>query len=191
MLKRDEIMKKLVAILALSLASLSASAQGFLELGIGQSDADVDFGSFGFPSSDTKDTTWNISGGWMFNPMIGVEVGYRDLGEASGTVSGPGGTGTVTLEADGFQFGVVGRIPLGGAGLTVVPRIGLFMWDATVRGVVNGAVIASEDEDGTDLYFGIGLDYAFKQFSVGAHFARFDLDDLDVNVIELRFGFRF
>jgi OOP family OmpA-OmpF porin len=184
-------MKKLVAILALCLTPLHAGAQGFLELGIGQSDVDIDFGSLGFPSSDTKDTSWNLSGGWMFNPMIGLEVGYRDLGEATATVTGPGGTGTATLEADGFQFGAVARIPVGGAGFSVVPRIGLFMWDASVRGVVNGALIAADDADGTDLYFGIGVDYAIRQFSIGAHFARFDLDDVDVNVIELRLGLRF
>ncbi|HVE54962.1 MAG TPA: outer membrane beta-barrel protein, partial [Ramlibacter sp.] len=146
----------------------------------------------GATSEDTKDTTFNISGGWMFTPFIGVEIGYRDLGEASGSVTGPGGTGTVTLEAEGFQLGAVGRIPVGSSGFSIAPRVGLFKWDAKVRGVVNGAQIAASDEDGTDLYFGVGADYSIsRNLSVGAHWARFDLDDIDVDVIELRVGWKF
>jgi OOP family OmpA-OmpF porin len=182
-------MKRAVVALALSVASLTVHAQPFVELGFGQSDMDVDFG---FPSQDTKDTTFNISGGWMFTPMIGIEIGYRDLGEAGGSITGPGGAGSVTFEAEGFQLGAVGRIPLGSSAFSIVPRVGLFKWDVKGRGVVNGVQVSSLDEDGTDLYFGVGADYSInKNLYLGAHWARFDLDDVDVDVIELRVGWRF
>jgi OOP family OmpA-OmpF porin len=185
-------MKHAVAALALSLASLTAHAQPFIEFGFGQSDIDIDFLSLGATSQDTKDTTFNISGGWMFTPLIGAEIGYRDLGEASGSVTGPGGTGTVTLEAEGFQLGAVGRIPVGSSAFSIVPRVGFFKWDAKGRGVVNGVQVSSLDEDGTDLYFGVGADYSInKNLYLGAHWARFDLDDIDVDVIELRVGWKF
>jgi OmpA-OmpF porin, OOP family len=185
-------MKHAVAALALSLASFTAHAQPFVELGFGQSDVDVDFISLGATSQDTKDTTFNISGGWMFTPMIGIEIGYRDLGEVSGSMTAPGVTSTVTFEAEGFQLGAVGRIPLGTSAFSIVPRVGLFKWDVKGRGVVNGVQVSSLDEDGTDLYFGVGADYSIsKNLHVGAHWARFDLDDLDVDVIELRVGWRF
>ena len=185
-------MKHAVAALALSFVALNVHAQPFVEFGIGQSDVDEDFRALGFTSQDTKDTTFNISGGWMFTPFIGAEIGYRDLGEASASVSGPGGTGTASFEADGFQLGAVGRIAVGSSGFSIVPRAGLYMWDAKGRAVLNGTQIASEDDDGTDLYFGVGADYSInKNLYVGAHWARFDLDDTDVDVIELRVGWKF
>ena len=182
----------LAATAVLALAPLLAHAQGFVELGIGQSSVDLDeLAALGASSTDEKDTTFAISGGYMFHPNIGAEIGYRDLGEASATVVGPGGTGVVTAEVSGFFFGLVGRLPVAER-FSIVPRFGLFMWDGDVTGTVNGAVVLSESDDGTDPYFGIGAQYDItKQMHVGAHFARFDLDGDDVDVIELKVGFRF
>jgi OOP family OmpA-OmpF porin len=88
----------------------------------------------------------------------------------------------------------VAAVALSLASLTaqVVPRVGLFKWDLKRRGVVNGLQVSSLDEDGTDLYFGVGADYSIsRNLYLGAHWARFDLDDVDVDVIELRVGWKF
>jgi hypothetical protein len=52
-----------------------------------------------------------------------------------------------------------------------------------------GAVGRIPAEDGTDPYFGVGAEYS--NLYLGAHWARFDLDDIDVDVIELRVGWKF
>jgi OOP family OmpA-OmpF porin len=182
-------MKKLLAVIALSLAPTFALAQGFVELGLGI--AKTDLGDLGATSTDEKDTTWAISGGWMFHPNIGAEVGYRNLGETSATVvSGPN-TITAIVDVDGFMLGAVGRIPVVDR-FSIVPRIGLYRWELEGRGFLNGVQVVSDDDSGTDLYFGLGAQYEItKQFHVGAHWARFDIDGDDVDVFEIKVGFRF
>ena len=186
-------MKKLIAALAISLIAFNAHAQGFVEFGLGQSkiDLDANFAPGIAVSSDEKDTTWAISGGYMFHPMIGAEVGYRDLGKTS--LSATNGVDTVSANAkvDGFTLGAVGRIPVGDK-FSIVPRFGFYMWDGSGQGFVNGVQVISLDDDGTDPYFGVGAEYAFsKQVFAGAHFVRFDVDGDDVDVFELKVGFRF
>jgi OmpA-OmpF porin, OOP family len=187
-------MKKVLAVIAMSAAvaysPFAFPQQGFIELGIGQSKIDID--DVPGASVDDKDTTWAISGGWMFHPMIGAEVGYRDLGEASATATGPAGTARATAEVDGFMLGALGRIPVGPQGLEIVPRVGLYIWDAKGTITLNGVPVDSLDDDGSDIYFGLGVQYAFtRQLHVGAHWARFDVDGDDIDVFELKIGFRF
>jgi OOP family OmpA-OmpF porin len=174
-------MKKILVAALIGLAPALAQAQNaFVEFGIGQSSFDV--GSAPGVSVDDSDTTWNISGGWMFHPNFGAEIGYRDLGEVSAT--GPGGT--ASAEVSGFHFGAVGRFAVTER-FSIVPRLGLYMWEADGGGVLSGA-----SDDGSDLYFGVGADFALtKQITVGAHFVRFDIDGDDVDVFEARVGFRF
>jgi OOP family OmpA-OmpF porin len=186
-------MKKLLAVIALSLTSTYSPispAQGFVELGIGQAKVDLDAADFGADTVDNKDTTWAVSGGWMFHPNVGAEIGYRDLGETSASAVVPPNVLSATAEVDGFMLGAVGRIPVGP--VEIAPRIGLYRWDVKGRVFLNGAQVDSADDDGTDLYFGVGVQYVIaKQFHVGAHWARFDIDGDDVDVIELKVGFRF
>ena len=174
-------MKKALAVLALCAAATGVQAQqAFVELGVGQSMFDVD--SVPGVSVDDEDTTFAISGGWMFHPSVGAEVGYRDLGGLS--ASGPGGSASV--DVDGFMLGAVGRFNVA-QNIAIVPRIGFYIWDASGGGLAGGA-----SEDGTDLYFGVGAEYPFtRQFFAGAHWARFDIEGDDVDVIELKIGFRF
>ena len=65
-------MKKALAALALFAAAGVANAQGFVELGVGQAMYDVE-GAPGV-SVDDEDTTFAISGGWMFHPNVGAFV---------------------------------------------------------------------------------------------------------------------
>ena len=185
-------MRKVLAVIAASGAiaySPFALSEGFVELGIGQATYDLEVEG---ASVDDKDTTFAVSGGWMFHPMIGAEVGYRNLGEVAATATGPGGTARVVVEVDGFMIGGVGRIPVGPQGLEIVPRVGLFMWDLKGRATLNGVPLDSADDDGTDVYFGVGVQYAFtRRVHLGAHWARFDIGGDNVDAFELKAGFRF
>ena len=183
-------MKKLLAVVALCLCGPAFAQQGFVELGIGQAKVDIDAADIGADTVDDKDTTWAISGGWMFHPMIGAEIGYRDLGETSASATVGANTVRATAEVDGFLFGAVGRIPVGP--IEIAPRVGLYRWDVKGKVFLNGAQIDSADDDGTDVYFGVGAQYVItKQFHVGAHWTRFDIDGDDVDVFEIKVGFRF
>ena len=169
--------KQLAAAVVLALAPFAVQAQmqqlqgkAFVELGVGQASYDVDI-------SDDSDTTFNISAGYMFHPSVGAEIGYRDLGGIS-----EGGAG---VEVSGFQLGAVGRFAVTPR-IAIVPRLGFYLWEADATGLATGS------DDGSDLYFGVGADFAVTQnVTVGAHFVRFDVDGDDVDVFEVRAGYRF
>lgn len=171
-------MKKTLVAALIGLAPAFAQAQmqqmqgkAFLELGIGQASYDVDI-------ADDSDTTYNISGGWMFHPNFGAEIGYRDLGGISEAGAG--------VEVSGFHLGAVGRFAITPR-FSIVPRLGLYLWEADGTGLASGG-----SDDGSDLYFGVGADFSVtQQITVGAHFVRFDVDGEDVDVFELRAGYRF
>ena len=57
--------------------------------------------SFGIERSKN---TYNLYGGSYFNDFIGLEVGYADFGKIK---RGGGQT-----KADGFNLGLVGKVPL-------------------------------------------------------------------------------
>jgi OOP family OmpA-OmpF porin len=181
--------KKLLGVLILSFAaSGSVHAQGFIEFGIGQSRFDLEVPN---AAVDDNDTGYAISGGYMFHPSIGVEVGYRKLGKTAATRTVFTTEVKTTAEVDGFMLGAVGRIAVAQQ-LAIVPRVGLYRWDGSAIGTVNGTTVRSIDDDGTDLYFGVGAEYSFtRQIFAGVHWARFDIDGDDVNVIELKVGLRF
>jgi hypothetical protein len=186
-------MKKWFGALAVSLIAANAHAQGFVEFGIGQSTVDIDTSAPAgvSVSTDEKDTSWSVSGGYMFHPVVGAEIGYRNLGEASISATNGINTATGTMEADGFTVGAVGRIPVADK-FSIVPRAGLYLWESEGDITLNGTQLQSFDDDGSDIYFGVGAEYAFAPNAfAGAHFARFELEETDVDVLELRVGFKF
>ena len=183
-------MKRLTAMLALCLAPMLVHAQAFVELSLGQ----ADFGLGAAPGIDVKDTdtSWAISGGYMFNPSIGAEAGYRSLGEASVSGTTPGGDSVrATVEFAGVFAGMVGRFPMADR-LHFLGRFGLFLWQGKARLVENGVLTESADDDGTDLYFGVGASYAVsRNVDVGAGWTRYDVDGENLDALELKLRFNF
>jgi opacity protein-like surface antigen len=182
--------KKLLVGLALAVAPVMAHAQGYLELSIGNASADL--GGVGANSVDDSDTTFAIGGGYMFNPNLGIEAGYRELGEVSATFVIPPDTIRATLESSGFYVGAVGRFQIAER-FSITPRAGLFFWEVDGRGTLNGAPTnVRTSDDGNDLYFGIAASYALtRQFELGVGWTRYDLGGDDVDVVEAKFAVRF
>lgn len=183
-------MKRLTAMLALCLAPILVHAQAFVELSLGE----ADFGLGSAPGVDVKDTdtSWAISGGYMFNPTIGAEVGYRSLGEASVSGITPGGDSVrATIDFAGVFAGMVGRFPMADR-LHFLGRFGLFLWEGEGRLVENGVLTESIDDDGTDLYFGVGASYAVsRNVDVGVGWTRYDVDGDNLDALELKLRFNF
>lgn len=68
-------MKKLLTAVTVALACITgtASAQTYFGLGAGRA------------KTDTNKTSWNVYGGYQFNPVFGIEAGYMDLGQYRGS----------------------------------------------------------------------------------------------------------
>ena len=127
----------------------------------------------------------------MFNPNLGIEAGYRDLGEvtAKGVVAGD--DVEVSVEASGFFGGLVTRIPASER-FNFAGRFGLLLWELDTSVRVNGIPAGSADDDGNDFYFGLGASYAVSNaIDLGLSWTRFDIDGDDVDAIELRTRFSF
>lgn len=195
--------KKIAAMAAGLLVAGVASAQGaggFVEgtVGFGK----FDLGNTSGWTVDDKDTSWGLTAGYMLNSNFGFEVGYRDLGRASGSTSAVSGTwygkpytatGTLSAsgDADGWLFGVRLNLP-GNDKFSVNARAGLYDWNADLRATASGSltydgtayagnVQASQTFSGTDLYYGIGAGYNItKQLGVSIDYSRFVLDDISV-----------
>jgi OOP family OmpA-OmpF porin len=94
-----------LAALALSFAGLSAHAQGYAGIGIGQSRADID--CTGTITCDRTDTAWKLYGGYMFHPNFGGQAEIYRQGRANFSASLGDGT-TATGEFKGEGVGLYG-----------------------------------------------------------------------------------
>ena len=159
---------------------------------------------------DESDNTFGLTAGYQFNPYFGVELSYIDLGEISGHLNLdeliPGGFGISTdsnieASASTLNAGVVGFLPLSPK-FTLLGKVGLSFWEAETKysyEVVDdftGFVFEEEqgktDEDGTDLYYGIGARYNInEQMYVGTDYTVFDLDETSVDRLAVNVGFKF
>lgn len=120
---------------------------------------DTDVGFVG--SCDDKDTAWKIFGGYQFNRNFGVEAGYTDLGEVTGTGTFLGLPASFKAKAKGFELLGVGTFPINEQ-FAVYGKAGVFRWDLDTSATAGGFSEAAS-EKGTDLTFGFGLKYNFTK----------------------------
>ena len=66
---------------------------------------------------------------------------------------------------------------------TIFAKLGMHKWDADVTASAPG-INVSESDDGTDKFYGFGIDYALTSaVSVRGEFERFEFEDEDVDNI--------
>lgn len=167
-------------ILATLVAGFAASAQaadtgfyGSVSLGQSQSDrkdeADrtlTGAGATAFTSSmDDTDSAWKIQAGYRFSKNLAIEGGYANLGEFAyrAAITAPvTETGVVTLDIDGWNLDVVGRLPFNPS-LTGFAKVGAFFYNLDYQ--CTGTVYCgtpSRSASGTSLHYGLGVDYSFS-----------------------------
>ncbi len=194
--------------LALWLCALAAQAQFFAEVALGKGLTNYnDFEDQGF-SSDRADATWSVGIGYMFNRFVGIEAGYRDLGETGISAPGPqaGAIGrlkfnspgplNVRIESAGVFLGPVFETYIERFRLNA--RMGGYFWSADVTATGAGTfdnkpVPAASSDEGVSPYFGVGASYMLAGgLSAGIAWTRFQiLDDLRVDAWDLRLKFSF
>ena len=140
---------------------------------------------------DDSDVALGFGVGYMVNENLGLEVGYKSLGEyvvEPGDYTTSSGT-DFTLhsggqEVSGFNFGFIGVLPIQG-GLDIYGKAGMLRWEDEIEIdlTVGRERIRDDDKDtGTDPYFGFGGKANIaKDISVGLEFMRYKIDDGDVS----------
>jgi hypothetical protein len=149
-----------IVLLALTLASTVAQAQGYVGLGLGIATYDYD---------DVDDSTAfkAFAGHRMQDGLLGFEGGYVDLGEADIT-SLPG----LELGLDGF-YGAATLNAQSGA-WTTYAKLGAYSLDATLSGP-GGSI----SESSTGLHWGLGIGYQPDLRGFGFRFALDSYEDVE------------
>ena len=148
---------------------------------------------------DAKDFSWNIFAGYQVNRHFAIELGYADFGKA--TASGfvpPGLTpAAVSTETTALELLGIAAVPLTDS-FSLYAKAGFFRYDS--EGTGTGGLLASANEKGTEVTFGLGAEYLItrnvgarlewqRYFSVGSGI--FGVDDGDVSVLRLTTRYRF
>jgi len=145
-------------LLALTLLTAPAFASAFeprtpgpyFGVGFGQSKMKDASTAFVGTTSDDSDTAIKFFGGYMFNPFVGLELGFNDFGKF---------TGSFPLEewrASGFDFSVVGMLPVPNVycNFALFGKVGANFWNVDDNFPAFGVISTS----GTSASYGLGAE---------------------------------
>ncbi len=194
-MKRTLITSALLSTL-LSTAALADSGNFYAGISAGKSDIDTDVSNLtGTASLDEDDKGFKLSGGYQYNENIAVEVHYTDLGEAE--LNGNSGDtfvldGTtfaftandvkVTSEGESYGIAAVFSFPLTDA-IKPFARIGIQHWEID-GSVTSTAGNADFSDDGTDPFYGVGVDVQLSDsIALRAEYEHYELDSEDAEFL--------
>ena len=127
-----------------------APGSSYIGLSVGQSKFRAGNGLGGF-ATDNKDRAYGISAGSFFSPFAGLELSYRDFGNAQ---RGGGNT-----EAKGGSVSLIGKLPLNEQ-FAFLGRLGATYSQVDVSAQA-GTAIATGRKSGWGPSYGVGAEYSF------------------------------
>lgn len=128
-----------------------------------------DFGKVDIEDED--DTGWRIVGGYQINRNFAAELGYSSLFDKDG------------VDLTAWELVGIAAFPVANQ-FSVFGKLGLAMWD------VDAGALGSDD--GTDLTFGLGVQYDFTpKLGLRAQWQRYDVSDADADVYSVGIVYKF
>ncbi|MBI3901446.1 MAG: outer membrane beta-barrel protein [Nitrosomonadales bacterium] len=141
------------------------------------------YGNFNDKVVNGSDSAWKFFGGYRV-VSTEIELGYVNLGKVSESTD----AGDITSETTGYSLTLVDHVPMT-TDLTLFARIGVFHWKSDVSDTASGTE-AGDRDNGTDLTYGLGLQYDISQsFGVRAEWERFGSDVGDLVSVGLVVNF--
>ncbi len=126
---------------------------------------------------DASSTGYKLIGGWRFVDWLSVEANYVDLGTADDKVLGE----KIETDVSGFSVSAVGFLPVGPVDLFA--RVGAINWNADLKAPSLGL---KGSDDGTDLTYGVGVQFRVWSLSLRGEYERYDVSDADtVDMVSL------
>jgi OOP family OmpA-OmpF porin len=131
-----------------------------------------------FDIDDESDTAFKILGGYQINRNFAVEAAYGFLFDKE--VQG------ANFEVTAFEVVGVASFPIADK-LSVYGKLGFAMWE-----VEASAFGLSASDDGTDLTFGLGLQYDLTpKLALRGQWQRYDVSDEDADLFSVGLIYRF
>lgn len=150
---------------------------------------------------DEKDNGYSLYTGFSVIENVDLEVSYNNFGEAS--LSGVSGnqfkidgttyefTATATLSVKATSIGVAAKPKLQlSDGVMIYGKLGVHQWDSEFK-VSSTDTSATLDDDGSDVYYGAGLEVAISNFKGRIGYSLYDLDGDDIDSINAGFILNF
>ena len=196
-------MKK-IAIIILSISvflTQSLRAEG-VYIGIDYLNNKIDTGVTNISSNlDEKDTGYSLYAGMPINENLDIEISYQDFGEAS--FSGVAGnqfiyksttyefitTASAKKTVDSYGIAAKPKYNIND-NVTVYGKLGLHNWDSEYKFNVATAN-ANVSDDGTDIFYGAGIQVAYNNLSARVGFTIYDLGGDDVDSINAGLAYKF
>jgi hypothetical protein len=174
------------ALVALGISPAFAQNESGFYIGVGGGQFNVEIDDVNTANNiqetfDSDDTVFKAFAGWRFNPFIGVELDYIDLGGPEDTI----GTTKVEAEINGVAPYVIGTIPLGP--IELFARVGYYFYDVEI----NGQNVI--DDSNEDLVYGVGGGVTlFEHLHARIEYEVIDVSEVDdANVVWLSAAWRF
>ena len=165
-------LKPLLAVAAIAAATLSLPAHAadngiYLGASAGQSGVHFDEQDLKY---DADATAFKIIGGWRILNWLAVEGNYVDLGTGNDKIDGA----KFETNVDGLSLSALGLWAIGPVDLYA--RVGAINWNADVK---SSALDIKASDDGTDLTYGVGVQFRVWSLSLRAEYERFEISDID------------
>jgi len=174
-----------LAVAFLAVPALATADSGlFVGGSIGSATVDDDFDGAIF---DSDTSAYRIVGGYQFGDVFGLELGYQDFGNMDETVIIDDISSMTRISASGWTAGGTLDLPLGDK-FSLFGRAGVFFWEADVH--VDGFSIDVPSDENP--YYGAGARVKVSSnLSLIGDWSRYELDDVDTDVISIGFQYRF
>ena len=164
----------------LLVASAASAADNGIYFGasIGQANVDIDQGVSPI-DVDGDDTGYKFIVGVRPLNWLAVEASYVDFGRVD--------NGPLSVEGDGISAFVMGMATLGP--IDLFAKGGLINFDSSVALRGFGSL---RNDDGTDMAYGVGLQFQLLSLGVRAEYEVFDIDNTDdVNMLSIGVTYTF
>ena len=196
-------MKKLVILLfTFSLISFQSVKSEEFYIGIDYLNNEIETGVTNVSSTlDEKDNGYSLYAGMPISETMDIEVSYNDFGEAS--ISGLDGQqfiyeGTLyewqvdaSLAVKASSIGVAAKQKYElSEGVMLYGKLGIHQWDSELN-IASTDSTLNADEDGTDVFYGVGLEVNLANLKGRVGYSMYDLDGEEVDSINVGFSYNF
>jgi len=136
---------------------------------------------------DNTDTAYKLLLGYQFNPYLGIEGGYVDLGKTTYAATATQGNATLAWKAKGWLLSAVGTLPVNDS-FGVFAKLGAFHSEVSWNLAATGSIDANEAWSGTKwkAAYGVGASYNLnKQVGFRLEYEVFDkLGDVNKDKVD-------